>query len=178
MLSSAVRSLLFLLNSCDSLANQEFSRLKSAKHADKTQLSSAEQIPRPQPGDYPECLVLIISPKLLIVGSGWEETLSLCLINTYLIMVNYYCLIIEEQSCQSPYMKKPSGSLIAICWHLASGWAVKGRQTGRCLYCVIPALDSLACKQNTCKHTFWIEFACKGAFQKYTLRSRNWCFVR
>lgn len=102
------------------------------------QLNKYRSPTRPQSRDYPECLVLIISPKLLIVGSGWVEIVSLCLINTYLIMVNYYCLIIEEQSCQSPDMKKPSGSLITICWHLAPGWAVRGPETGRCLHCVTP----------------------------------------
>ncbi len=122
------------------------------------QSSSAEQIPhptRPQSRDYPECLVLIINCKLLIVGSGWVEIVSLCLINTYLIMVNYYCLIIEEQSCQSPDMKKPSGSLITICWHLAPGWAVRGPETGRCLHCVIPpSTDSWV---NTHPSTFlWL----------------------
>lgn len=111
---------------------------------------------RPQSRDYPECLVLIISRKLLIVGSGWVEIVSLCLINTYLIMVNYYCLIIEEQSCQSPDMKKPSGSLITICWHLAPGWAVRGPETGRCLHCVIPAFDRFTSKHTHANIFLWL----------------------
>lgn len=78
-------------------------------------------VPPPQPAEITlKCLVHIITSNWQIAGSDQTEIVSLCLINTYLIMVNCKCLIMEEQSCQSGDKREPSGSLITICWCLAS----------------------------------------------------------
>ena len=98
---------------------------KSAKFFDKTKVSSVAQtdtsllpdwLPVPPPAEITlQCLVHVITSNWQIVGSDQTEIVSLCLINTYLIMVNYQCLIMEEQSCQPGDEQEPSGSLINIC---------------------------------------------------------------
>lgn len=77
-------------------------------------------------------------------------------------MVNYQCLIMEEQSCQSRDKQEPSGSLITICWSLASlCWdqSCQGHDGGRCLQCIRLGICP-RCKHNRaqinmslCAHT-------------------------
>lgn len=110
-------------------------------------------LPVPPPTETTvKCLVHIIASNWQIVGSDQTEMVSLCLINTQLMMLNYQCLIMEEQSCQSGDKQEPSGSLITICWWLAflGTRAVGGPPTvaGVCL-----ALRSASAnKQSSNKH--------------------------